>query len=444
MMKKLIAHYILVLLLTVAFLKVNGAFPEASSQSEFEPVFQKGMSYRPAPYPNYYPYNSSESDESLRRMAETNVEWVAIIAWWFQENLTSTEIYPHLDYTPTNDSLKHAVQKAHELGMRVMLKPMIDTEDAVNQPRWMIPDSPGWFQSYKAFISAYAQFAQENNVDLFSIGCEFKYTENKTTSWRQIISEVRKYYLGPLSYAATIDSYQSITWWDSLGYVGIDAYFNLTNKNDPTLEELKQAWNPIANDIESWYNLVKKPILFTEIGYRSGDGANKQPWNWTETMKPDLQEQFDCYLAAFQTFWSKPWFYGFYWWIWEGYSYIGMPDYDTAYNQTITDFTPQNKPIQYLIKAWYASDPMYARVETLQNELTALRQDFSDLLEKFNSLNSSHQTLRQDFDDLVKLFNVHLSQYGTDRYLLYTLALATVTLTVVNTILIIKGRKQKK
>lgn len=363
-------------LLTVFSSIVNCAFLlNISSEKEFEPVFQRGMSYRPAPYPNYYPYDTPESDESLWRMAEANVEWVAIITWWFQENLTSTKIYQHYDYTPTNDSLKHAIQKAHELGMKVTLKPMIDTEDASKYPRWMIPPSSAWFASYKTFISSYAQFAQENGVEQLCIGCEFKYTEVDSASWRQIISEVRKYYSGPLTYAATTDSYQHITWWDALDYVGIDAFFSLTDKDDPTLEELKQAWNRTADDIESWQSSVNKPILFTEIGYRSGNGNNKQPWNWTEPLEPDLQEQFDCYLAVFQILWGKPWFYGFYWWIWEGYANIALPSYDKAYNQTLTDFTPQNKSVQYLITSWYSSnkykDPVYDFKERI-NSLEAI------------------------------------------------------------------------
>jgi len=368
------------LLIVISSIVIGVFLLNTPSEKEFKPVFQKGMSYRPAPYPNYYPYDTPESDESLRRMAEANVEWVAIIAWWFQENLTSTQIYKHSDYTPTNASLEHAIQKAHELDMKVMLKPMIDTENARDYPRWMIPPSPAWFASYKTFISSYAKFAQENSVEQLCIGCEFKYTEVDSASWRQIISEVRKYYSGPLTYAATTDSYEHITWWDALDYVGIDAFFSLTkDKDDPTLEELKQSWNRTANDIESWQSSVNKPILFTEIGYRSGNGTNKEPWNWIKPLELDLQEQFDCYLAAFQTLWGKPWFYGFYWWIWESYPNIALPSYDKAYNQTLTDFTPQNKPVQYLITSWYSSNKYTDPVYDLKERINSLKAHVNEL-----------------------------------------------------------------
>jgi hypothetical protein len=130
-----------------------------------------------------------------------------------------------------------------------------------------------------------------------------------------------------------------------LDYVGIDAYFPLTNEIDPTMEELKNAWNQWVNTMEAWQLTVNKPVVFTEIGYRSGDGANEAPWNYTISMSVDLQEQVDCYDAAFQTFWNRSWFYGFYWWNWETNPNAG--------GENDAGFTPQNKPVQSLITSWY-------------------------------------------------------------------------------------------
>lgn len=338
------------------------------SSNGFEPVFQKGMSYRHYPYS----YDSLFSNKSLLQMSETNIECVAITVWWLQQNVTSTQIYAKSGWTATNESLAMAIQKAHEYGMKVMLKPMVDPEDVYTHWRGEIPPSVEWFKNYRAFIGAYAQFAEENNVDLFCIGCEFKATEVDEQRWREIISQVREYYSGPITYAATQDSYQDIRWWDALEYVGIDAYFPLTNGKNPTLEGLKQGWSRTANDIETWHaSEMNKPILFTEIGYRSGEGSNIQPWNWISTLELDLQEQFDCYLAAFQVLWGKPWFYGFYWWIWESDPGAGgLAD---------TDFTPQNKPVENLLKSWYSAEP-------------ALKDSYEILQEKYCNLQSLYET----------------------------------------------------
>lgn len=394
-MKKKIQPLLLAMMVFFV-LASNVLSAKVSSSISFEPVFQKGMSYRHYPYS----YDSSFSHESLLRMSEANIEYVAITVWWLQHNITSTRIYDKSDWTATNESLAMAIQKAHEFGMKVMLKPMVDPEDVYTHWRGEIPPTTEWFKSYRTFISAYAQFAEENSVDLFCIGCEFKATEVDEQSWREIISEVRKYYSRPITYAATQDSYQNIRWWDALDYVGVDAYFPLTSSKNPTLEELKQGWSRIANDIETWHaSEVNKPILFTEIGYRSGDGNNMQPWNWTLTLELDLQEQFDCYLAAFEVLWGKPWFYGFYWWIWESDPNAGgLAD---------TDFTPQNKPVENLIKSWYSAEP---------------------------TPKDSYETLQKKYHDLQGL-------YETQKYFLYLSTLTT--LIFVTTTVYLRIRKPK-
>lgn len=336
---------VLILVLTVHLALFCIVDATAAESDGFEPVLQKGMSYRHYPYS----YDSSFSNESLERMAATNTEYVAITVWWLQKNVTTTQIFRKAGWTATDKALATVVAKAHELGMKAMLKPMVDPEDAYTQFRGDIPSTPEWFESYRAFITSYATFAEENNVDLFCIGCEFRATEKDETNWHKIIKEVKEHYTGPLTYAATFDSFQSITWWNRLDYVGIDAYFPLTSKNRPSIDELKQAWNRIANGIENWDSTVKKPIIFTEIGYRSGDGTNIEPANWKAPLSPDFQEQLDSYSATFETLWNRPWFYGFYWWIWET-----NPD---AGGLTDADFTPQNKPVELLLKNWYSTQP---------------------------------------------------------------------------------------
>jgi hypothetical protein len=157
-------------------------------------------------------------------------------------------------------------------------------------------------------------------------------------------------------YSADWTNYQNIEWWDSLDYVGIDTYFPLSIlKYDPTFDELKNAWSNYADEIEAWLPTVNKPIIFTEIGYRSGDGTNMAPSNYWSDMPVDLQEQRDCYEAAFQTLWNRSWFYGFYWWTWTYDPEQGGPN-DSSH-------TPQNKPAQDVITQWYSRDRQFAVID---------------------------------------------------------------------------------
>ncbi|MEM2930585.1 MAG: hypothetical protein QW797_06995, partial [Thermoproteota archaeon] len=305
------------------------------------PIFQKGMSYVSWP-PRF---DSTESDESLRLLRLTNTEWVAICFFWYQETINSAKIRP-LYNSPSEESLIHVINKAHELGMRVMLKPMVDPLDG--HWRGEIPASEAWFESYADFINHWADFSERHGVELLCIGCEFNANDRDDGNWRKIVAGVREHYSGPITYAANHDNYQNVKWWDSLDYVGIDAYFPLTNTNNPTLDELKQAWRKHADDIEKWVSTVGKPVIFTEIGYRSGDGTNTMPWEWSINMGVDLKEQADCYEAAFQVLWNKSWFYGFYWWNWETSPFVAAMS---------NSYTPQNKPVEDIVRKWYAREP---------------------------------------------------------------------------------------
>ncbi|MFA5365854.1 MAG: hypothetical protein WC325_11795, partial [Candidatus Bathyarchaeia archaeon] len=331
----------------------------ASNQtSTFVPTFQKGLSYSAW---NSNAFSTAESDESLRLLTQTNTEWIALCFSWVQSSTTSSDI--HLDPTgsPTIASLRHAITAAHNLGLKVMLKPMVEPitrEDNLPYPVWRgeIQPSAAWFESYRVFINYFAEFAQENGVEMFCVGCEYKQTTAETEEWQNVIQGVRERYFGPITYAADWTNYYNIDWWSSVDYVGIDAYFPLSIfDSDPTATQLQKVWNNYANEIEEWLQTINKPVILTEIGYRSGDGTNMAPSNYWSDMTLDMQEQQDCYQAAFQALWDRDWFYGFYWWTW-----IHDP---TKGGLTDTSHTPQNKPTQDLITEWYSKDVQVAVID---------------------------------------------------------------------------------
>jgi len=323
-----------------------------------KPVFQKGLSY--SCWSNH-DFGSSVSDESLRLLTETGTEWIALCFSWIQSSTTSHDIHLSSSGTPTPESLKHAITTAHSLGLKVMLKPMVEAverEETLPYPVWRgeIQPSNEWFESYSAFINFFAEFAEQNDVELFSVGCEYKATTGEKEQWETVIQGVRERYSGPIVYSADWTNYQNIEWWDSVDYVGIDAYFPLSVlKYDPTFDELKNAWVNYADEIEAWLSTVNKPVIFTEIGYRSGDGTNMCPSNYWSDMPVDLQEQRDCYEAAFQTLWNRSWFHGFYWWTWIYDHEQGGPN-DSSH-------TPQNKPTQDVITQWYSRDRHVAVID---------------------------------------------------------------------------------
>jgi hypothetical protein len=132
-------------------------------------------------------------------------------------------------------------------------------------------------------------------------------------------------------------------------FIGVDAYYALTGKNDPTLDELKAAWVPLAAALQALSQNWGKQVLFTEIGYRSQDGANQHPWDYQIGGTIDLQEQADLYQAVFETVFNQDWFGGMFWWSWDPDPFQGGPC-DMGY-------TPHNKPTEAILRDWYGAPP---------------------------------------------------------------------------------------
>ncbi|MEA3488800.1 MAG: discoidin domain-containing protein [Candidatus Omnitrophota bacterium] len=259
------------------------------------------------------------SDLTLAYLKETGFDTISIMVPAYQEDLDSGVIFtndkPDGD-TPTDESLKHAIETCHKLGLRVMIKPHVDPR--TDEARVNIMPSEQWFDSYEELIMRYARFSEENNVELFSVGTELEATTFETWAprWNQIIDKVRGVYKGVLTYSANWTEYKEVPFWDNVDFIGIDAYFPLTNSDEPRMEDLIKAWESEADEIGEWLRekgLTEKGVIFTEIGYPSAQGANRQPWVAVSNVE-DQQEQADCFRAMFDVLGARPWFKGYYIW----------------------------------------------------------------------------------------------------------------------------------
>jgi hypothetical protein len=290
---------------------------------------------------------TEDSDTSLANTQKIGCNWIGLNVTWYQDDVNSTLIEPDPCSSSTTESVIHAIDKCHELGMKVMLKPIIDCRDGAW--RGLINPSDGWFASYQDFINFWADVAENHNVELFCAGCEYANTTGELWSpaWKNVIQNIRTHYTGPLIYAANKDEEKNIDWWDKLDYIGIDAYYSLTDQNNPTLEELETAWGNRADAIEFWRNgnWPNMQIIFTEVGYRSIDGVNKAPWLRPSSIQIDLQEQADCYNALLNQCKDRQWWSGVFWWNWEVDPNFGGPN--NAY------YTPHNKPAEAVLADYY-------------------------------------------------------------------------------------------
>ena len=278
--------------------------------------FQKGVVYTSW---GREELGSAASDKMLEYLSNLGVRHLAIMVVWFQDTNEEKAVYADPKDTPEDSALIHAINKAHSLGMKVMLKPHVDIK--TGQARIDIIPSTEWFASYKDYLLHYAKLASQYNVESFSIGTELvnTTTPNWQPSWEGIITDIRGVFPGLLIYDANWDEYEAVGFWDKLDFVGMDAYFPLTGKKNPTKEELTSAWKGHFDTIGRWLNdkKINKPVIFTEVGYCSADGTNIQPWNVLSNLSEefiDQQEQADAIDAMLTACTAYPWFKGFYWW----------------------------------------------------------------------------------------------------------------------------------
>ncbi len=285
---------------------------------------------------------------------QLNAGWVAVMPYAFGQANSSSLRYnaPSQWWGEQFEGIQTIVQHAKSQGLKVMLKPMVWVQgswaggfDLESEVEWK-----KWEANYRTYTLAVAKIAVAEKVEMICLGTELKVAVRKRAKFfRSLIDELRGIYTGKLTYAANWDDYLIVNLWDKLDYIGIDAYFPLSPTESPTVQELKLAWIDPIRKISQVYKYYKKPILFTEFGYRSIDQCCWQQWlreNLPHDAYVNLQNQENAYKAFFESFWHQPWFAGVFFWQW----YIHHPAAGGIKN---SDFTPQNKPAANLVANWF-------------------------------------------------------------------------------------------
>jgi hypothetical protein len=311
---------------------------------------------------------SPAADRSLADVRALGASAVAINVSWWQDDETATEIRADEAKSASLESVAHAIDEAHRLGMRVMLKPMVDVKSRIWRGTIRPRDIEPWFRSYGTFICTFADLAKRKQVEILCVGTEMNTLEGPEheARWRNLIRDVRRRYPGKLTYAAnwhegagTRGGFRAVRFWDALDLVGINPYFAIADSRDSTAEQLAAGCRGWMDTLEAWRREsgIDKPILYTEIGYPSFDGGAMRPWGSDESgLDPDPAEQAAAYEAFLSTVGEREWCAGSFLWRWEPYPHAGLR-YPTGH-------TPQDKPAEKVIARHWggtAPDPAPAR-----------------------------------------------------------------------------------
>lgn len=254
-------------------------------------------------------------------------------------------------YGETYEGVRETALLAKHAGLRVMIKPQLwlDWGSFTGDQRFDREEDWLQFESdYSAYIKRFAALAEEIGASALCIGTELgAFTTEREAFWRKLIAEIRMMYSGDLVYAANWDKTARIPFWDALDYIGVDAYFPLSDAANPSIDALTRGWEPWLQELDSLAKVHDKRVIFTEWGYRSIDYAAKEPWNHSKGRDAaNTQVQESAFRAMAEVLSSRSWFAGGFVWKW-------FPNHGNSGGAQDNRFTPQNKPAEVALREWY-------------------------------------------------------------------------------------------
>lgn len=334
----------------------------AAAQKRPTPVSSKGGPFRgmaiqlhggPRVYETYH--------RLIPEVADLGADTVLLVVHGWQTHGGSLDLHIDPQRSAGAEDLGKLLDLAAAKGLRRILMPVV----LLSQPRngeWrgkIVPpghDWDAWFKRYRRFIVHFAKIAERHRVEVLMVGSELIKSEAYTQRWRETIQEVRQHYRGELGYSANWDHYQTdkIGFWPELDYVGMTSYYELADGPNPAIEEIDAKWARIKKDIDTFQREVRKPIIFTEVGWCSQEGAAHEGWNYYANQKATeagRKEQTILYESFLKTWANVPGVGGIIWWEWDT-SAGGDKDHG---------YTPRGKPAEALLRRWLAEDSGPAR-----------------------------------------------------------------------------------
>lgn len=244
-------------------------------------------------------------------------------------------------------------------------KVIIQLYPVVNQLRdvetaWSPSNKDQFFTKYDQLLERTAKFAEQNHVYGMYMATNLIQTEQYEDDWETAIQKVRALYHGQIFFRTnwwyyadwasdTVTNYNNMLnrkFWKDVDVIAIAAYFELTDKANPTSEDLQKALydvpynnrhQNIVAQIQALHDKWHKPIFFGELGIPPYAKAAASPWdNGPAQHTPSNDQVVANWFDAFYKVFAK------YDW-WKGYSIFTIDDNGSWYN-------PYNHPAATTIK----------------------------------------------------------------------------------------------
>ncbi len=279
-------------------------------------------------------YHAPAVDGQLERLRQLGADSVSLMPFAYQRQPDQPRL-SFLNRHPSSETdvgVIHAARRAHAQGFRVLWKPHI----WVSHESWpgeieMASDADwqAWWRSYRRYILHHAMLAEWTDSELFSIGVELGRTVSREREWRRLIGAVRGIYSGAVTYSGNwAGDYDQVGFWDVLDYVGVDAYFPLSDRADAGPGDLAEGARRTAAMLREAAERFGKPVLLTEVGFAAREGAWVAPHEEGGTVSEAHQAM--AYEALLEALGHPPWLAGVY--LWKVFSHPdgeghGRPDF---------------------------------------------------------------------------------------------------------------------
>lgn len=292
--------------------------------------------------------------ETYEPLKNLNATWITLMPYGFARTTDATFTYndgsnANQYWGETPAGIAACISMAHEKGLKVMVKPHVWLSGGAFTGDMDFKTDTEWQKfepQYAKYVLRFAKVADSLHAESFCMATEFKtFVQKRPTFWNQLIKDIKTIYKGKLTYAENWDSYSQVPFWNQLDFIGIDAYFPLSDEQNPSLQTIKKGWSSTIKDLDKFSKKEQKPILFTEFGYRSIDYAVSKPWD-SYTSYPDNENlQANAYQAFFDEIWQKEWFAGAF--VWKWFPTVNI-------DKSRDKFSPQGKKAEIVLKENYA------------------------------------------------------------------------------------------
>ncbi|MBD3347073.1 MAG: hypothetical protein GF401_18620 [Chitinivibrionales bacterium] len=289
-------------------------------------------------------FDPVDFDNNLEKIAGLGVNTIVLIPYGFQETISSNHITRDDPRSIPDADFISACNRVVKRGFTLVVKPHVDVNTGDPRADIIPSDRPAWKASYLKFILHYAHLADTLGAHIFCVGTELTALSQDTHLWHEIIDSCRSRFRGLLTYSSCPQEVLSVQFWNKLDYIGANAYFPVSKRNNPMLEDMLFSW-------ASWKEMLRdvslshhRDVLLTEIGYMNHTLAAENPGSFEHKGDRDDRLQADCYRAALIASEKMDFLHGMFWWQWE------LNDRgDTA----AIDYTPRGRPAERVVKEYW-------------------------------------------------------------------------------------------